>query len=40
MISLDTNIIIQQGVTEFATVNEKVFRESRESRVVGWLESD
>ena len=37
MISLDTNIIIQQGVTEFATVNDKDFRESR---VVGWLESD
>jgi hypothetical protein len=27
MISLDTNILIQQGVTDFATVNEKDFRD-------------
>lgn len=27
MISLDTNILIQQGVTDFATVNEKNFRD-------------
>ena len=27
MISLDTNILIQQGVSEFATVNEKDCRD-------------
>ena len=33
MISLDTNILIQQGVTEFATVNEKDFRDCGLQRV-------
>lgn len=33
MISLDTNLLIQQGVTEFATVNEKDFRDCGFQRV-------
>ena len=40
MISLDTNIIIQQGVTEFATVNEKDFRDCGFKRVWNPLAAD
>jgi hypothetical protein len=40
MISLDTNILIQQGVTDFATVNEKDFRDCGFRRVWNPLAAD
>jgi predicted nucleic acid-binding protein len=40
MISLDTNILIQQGVTEFATVNEMDFRDCGFQRVWNPLAED
>jgi hypothetical protein len=40
MISLDINILIQQGVTEFATVNEKDFRNCGFQRVWNPLAAD